>query len=1010
MVLKDWEDADDQDGIRPGSVTVELLADGAATGETVTLSEANGWESTFTGLDEYESGAKIEYTIAEVDVDGYTSEITGDAVEGYVITNTHEPETVTVAGTKTWDDNDDQDGKRPESITIHLHADGAVVDTATVTASDGWAWEFTDLPKYENGHAITYAVTEDALDDYSATVSGYDVTNSYTPGQTSVTVLKDWEDNDDQDGLRPDDVTITLFRNGTETDQTLTLNEANGWESTFTGLDEYESGAKIEYTIAEVDVDGYTSEITGDAVEGYVITNTHEPETVTVAGTKTWDDNDDQDGKRPESITIHLHADGAVVDTATVTASDGWAWEFTDLPKYENGHAITYAVTEDALDDYSATVSGYDVTNSYTPGQTSVTVLKDWDDADDQDGIRPDSVTIELQKNGTATGETLTLSEANDWESTFTGLDEYESGAKIEYTIAEVDVDGYISEITGDAVEGYVITNTHEPEPIPEPVDKTVLNATIELAEELAEYKDNYTPASWEALQNALAAAKAVSADDSATQDDVDSATFALVNAIANLGLEPQPDKVDKTILNAEISAAEALEAYKDYYTPTSWNALQDALAAAKAVSADANATQADVDSASVALVDALTKLEKAPTGEVDKTILEAAIDTADALDESDYTPESWAAMQAALEAAKAVDADPDATQDAVNDATVALITAIIDLQTPGPVPVEGVDKSDLFREFKTDMVLPLSAYEADTWAPFEESLLNALRVLADPDATQAEVDEALRELQTAKDNLVLKDGLVKDSDGIWRLYSDGLVCLDYYGFAENANGKWYVENGVVTFTKTDIIKDQTGAIGTAGDWYYVIGSKVQTGFTGLSNFRNVNGWWYIKDGKVDFSHNGVDKNRNGWYYVTGGKVQFGFTGLANYKNENGWWYIAGGKVDFTHNGVDKNKNGWYYVVGGKVRFDFTGLGNYGNANGWWYIAGGKVDFTHNGVDKNKNGWWYVENGKVQFNFHGIASNKNGTWYLNNGKVQFAYSGTVTYNGKTYTVRNGYVI
>ncbi len=538
--------------------------------------------------------------------------------------------------------------------------------------------------------------------------------------------------------------------------------------------------------------------------------------------------------------------------------------------------------------------------------------------------------------------------------------------------------------------------------------DKAVLNAMISAAEALDAYEEYYTPESWEALQAVVAAAKEVSADANATQDAVNSAAVDLVNALAGLELKEQ---TDKTILNAAIAAAEALEEYKDYYTPDSWNALQDALAAAKAVSADANATQDDIDSAAVALVDALADLEEEPTVEVDKTVLEAAIDTADALTESVYTPESWAAMQAVLEAAKAVDADPDATQDAVNDATVALVTAIVGLEKPEPTPTpEGVDKSELLSEIVTDSLLLESCYTADTWAPFEESLMDAVSVLADPDATQDEVDDAVLALKTAKDNLVLKDGLLKDSDGVWRLYADGVFCKDYYGFAENANGKWYVEKGVVAFTKTDIIKDQTGAIGTAGDWYYVIGNKVQTGFTGLSNFRNVNGWWYIKDGKVDFTHNGVDKNKNGWYYVEGGKVQFGFTGLSNYENANGWWYIAGGKVDFTHNGVDKNKNGWFYVVGGKVQTNFTGLGNYGNANGWWYIVDGKVDFTHNGVDKNKNGWWYVSGGKVNFNFHGIASNQNGTWYLNNGKVQFAYSGTVTYNGKTYTVRNGYVI
>ncbi len=223
---------------------------------------------------------------------------------------------------------------------------------------------------------------------------------------------------------------------------------------------------------------------------------------------------------------------------------------------------------------------------------------------------------------------------------------------------------------------------------------------------------------------------------------------------------------------------------------------------------------------------------------------------------------------------------------------------------------------------------------------------------------------------------------------GTWTYTVNGTPDYTYTGFGENSNGKWYVKNGKVLFDTTDILKDTTGAIGTKGDWYYVIDSKVQETFTGLSNFRNANGWWYIVKGKVDFSHNGVDKNKNGWYYVTSGKVQFGFTGLANYKNANGWWYIKGGKVDFTHNGVDKNKNGWYYVTGGKVQFGYSGVANYKNANGWWCIKSGKVDFS----------------------FTGIASNRNGTWYVKNGKVDFSYSGTVwTSGGKRYTVTKGKV-
>ncbi len=338
----------------------------------------------------------------------------------------------------------------------------------------------------------------------------------------------------------------------------------------------------------------------------------------------------------------------------------------------------------------------------------------------------------------------------------------------------------------------------------------------------------------------------------------------------------------------------------------------------------------------------------------------------------------------------------------------------------PGAGEEQQIDKRYLQAEIDADILLNKSDYTEESWAPFEEALQSAQVVLDDDTATQEEVNAALDALQAAKDNLEsvatpekTLQGLNK-VDGQWGYYVDGKVDTSYTGFASNTNGYWYVDKGYVYFddAHSSVYKDTTGKSGdkgvaTKGDWWYVVRGQVQTGFTGLANYKNANGWWYIDQGKVDFSHNGVDKNKNGWYYVTGGKVQFGFTGLANYKNDNGWWYIKGGKVDFTHNGVDKNKNGWYYVTGGKVRFEYTGLANYKNENGWWYIKGGKVDFTASGVYKNVNGWWYVTGGKVNFNFTGIASNANGSWYLRNGKVDFNYNGQVAYNGRTYTVTNG---
>ena len=90
-VTKAWEDADGTPIADPGvdSVTVKLFANGADTGETVALEASENWKSSFTNLAKYNSdGTLIKYTVDEVEVPGYTSDITGDMQTGFTITNT----------------------------------------------------------------------------------------------------------------------------------------------------------------------------------------------------------------------------------------------------------------------------------------------------------------------------------------------------------------------------------------------------------------------------------------------------------------------------------------------------------------------------------------------------------------------------------------------------------------------------------------------------------------------------------------------------------------------------------------------------------------------------------------------------------------------------------------------------------------------------------------------------------------------------------------------------------
>lgn len=469
-VTKAWNDAGNQDGIRPESITVKLLANGEDTKKELVLSDGNSWTGTFTELDKYQNGQEVVYTIEEVEVNGYRTVVTGDASTVFTVTNSHTPATTEVSGSKTWDDKEDQDGKRPDSITIRLYANGEQVDNVTVTAENDWKWSFKNLPEYENGSKITYTITEDTVPGYTTNVDGFNVTNSYTPGKTSVTVTKAWNDAGDQDGLRPAEITVKLLADGKDTGKTLTLSKENRWMGIFSGLDEYAGGEKIVYSIEEVSVKGYDSVITGDASTGFVITNSHTPVEIDLSGSKTWDDADDQDGKRPDSITIRLYANGEQVKVVTVTEEDGWKWNFTNLPKYENGSEIRYTITEDVVLGYQSEVDGMDVTNHYTPGQINIPVTKNWQDKDDADGIRPDSITVKLYADGKDTGKELILDQKNNWTGSFDDLDEYADGVKIVYTIAEVEVDGYDTAISGSAETGFVISNSHTPD-IPDTPD-----------------------------------------------------------------------------------------------------------------------------------------------------------------------------------------------------------------------------------------------------------------------------------------------------------------------------------------------------------------------------------------------------------------------------------------------------------------------------------------------------------------------------------------------------------
>ena len=473
-VKKVWKDANNQDGKRPSSITVKLLADGQDTGKTLELNARNGWAGSFTDLDADKGGTPIKYTVVEVTVDGYTSKVTGDAASGFTITNSYSPETVDVKATKNWEDANNQDGKRPTKITINLLADGKKVDSKEIqAAADGtWTATFEKLAKYKAGKEIKYTVTEEAVAEYESTITDFTITNKYAPKAIDYKVTKVWNDANNQDGKRPESVTVQLFKSvgGSKPvaveGKKLTLTakdktDDNTWVASFTNLPQYEAGKEITYSIDEVDVPaGYEASVTGQ-----VVTNTHNPETVVLSGTKVWDDNNNQSGKRADKVKVQILNGDKVVQEIEVSEKTGWKFESKKLPKYENGKEIKYTVKETAMTEYKATITTdkdgkYTITNEYTPEKIAVSGQKTWIDNNDQDRIRPASVTVALLANGKETGKTAIATAETGWKYEFTELDRYQNGKAIEYTVKEVGVPtGYTATETGMNV-----TNTHTPE------------------------------------------------------------------------------------------------------------------------------------------------------------------------------------------------------------------------------------------------------------------------------------------------------------------------------------------------------------------------------------------------------------------------------------------------------------------------------------------------------------------------------------------------------------------
>mgnify|MGYP000845014884 CR=1 FL=1 len=283
----------------PNAITVNLLADGVVVG-TMQITKEDGWTGYFRDYLRYDEndGHEIVYTVEEVPVPGYKTEYINKLISGRVINAIVNRSVIDINVQKKWE------GKIQGPVNVTLYRKFKTVgfdwsfyknittnheeEVATVELNEANNWQhtFEDLCEFytvegEDPVIYEYYVKEDPVAGYNTVITG-NHKDGFTITNTNTTDLIDIPVEKKRDGDIANSAKVTLLANGEEV-ETVELNEANSWKHVFTGLQKYNNdGSEVAYTVKEVgetasviELDGkkFNVEYTGNAADGFIVTN-----------------------------------------------------------------------------------------------------------------------------------------------------------------------------------------------------------------------------------------------------------------------------------------------------------------------------------------------------------------------------------------------------------------------------------------------------------------------------------------------------------------------------------------------------------------------------------------------------------------------------------------------------------------------------------------------------------------------------------------------------------------
>lgn len=295
-------------------------------------------------------------------------------------------------------------------------------------------------------------------------------------------------------------------------------------------------------------------------------------------------------------------------------------------------------------------------------------------------------------------------------------------------------------------------------------VNRLNLETTIAYASQLQE--SDYTTDSWIDLEAALLDAQAEVDNDDATQASINEAQQQLVTVISNLIPDDTP-AVNTQVLLYQIFIAQqkvdgAVEGDKEGNHPqAAIDDLQSVITQASDVIDQVNnnnAAQSEANAAITALLDAIKAFNDAEV-KVDKSSLSNAIDIAKSLKESNYTEASWADLQAEITAAEIIENTLAVSQQEVDDVLRALSSAIRNLEDQA-----ALQMFELQLAIVNAKTLHENAVEGDADGQYENGSKSALQTainqaqgVVDTATEQAEIDQAITDLQSAVDQFNVK-------------------------------------------------------------------------------------------------------------------------------------------------------------------------------------------------------------------------------------------------------------